>query len=103
MTDIYRKIHLGFFRKPLVEITDHGFIHEVKTYSLSQITEVRLAGGNGSPKLLAVILFDGKKILIDSSALELNGKKYSNGFISGTNEAFEKLKAYFMPARNYKL
>ena len=100
MTDIYRKIHLGFFRKPLVEITDHGFIFEGKTYLLSQISEVRLAGGNGSPKLLGVILSDGKKILINSSALELNGKKYSNGFISGTNEAFEKLKAYFMPVRN---
>ena len=100
MTDIYRKIHLGFFRKPLVEITDHGFIYEGKTYSLNNVTEFRLAGGNGSPKLLAVILSDGKKILINSSALELNGKKYSNGFISGTNEAFEKLKAYFMPVRN---
>ena len=44
MTDIYRKDSLRFFRKPLVEITDHGFIHEGKTYSLSQITEVRLAG-----------------------------------------------------------
>jgi hypothetical protein len=100
MTDIYRKIHLGFFRKPLVEITDHGFIYEGKTYSLSQISEVRLTGGNGSPKLLGVILSDGKKILVNSSALELNGKKYSNGFISGTNEALEKLKAYFMPVRN---
>ncbi len=100
MTDIYRKIHLGFFRKQLVEITDLGFIYEGKTYSLNDVTEFRLAGGNGSPKLLAVILSDGKKILINSSALELNGKKYSNGFISGTNEAFEKLKAYFMPSNN---
>lgn len=100
MTDIYCKIHLGFFRKPLVEITDHGFIYEGKAYSLNQITEVRLVGGNGSPKLLGINLSDGNKILINSSALELNGKKYSNGFISGTNEAFEKLKAYFIPAKN---
>jgi hypothetical protein len=100
MTDIYRKVHLGFFRKPLLEITKHGFIYEGKTYSLADIGEVRLAGGNGSPKLLGISLSDGKKILINSSALELNGKKYKNGFMSGTNEAFEKLKAYFIPANN---
>lgn len=100
MTDIYRKIHLGFFRKPLVEITDHGFIYEGTTYSLSEISEVRLSGGNGSPRLLGINLSDGKKIIINSGAIELNGKKYSNGFLSGTNEAFEKLKTYFSSAKN---
>lgn len=100
MTDIYRKIHLGFFRKPLVEISEHGFVYEGKAYSLAEISEVRLAGGNGSPKLLGINLSDGKKIIINSSAIELNGKKYSNGFISGTNEAFEKLKSYFTNTKN---
>ena len=100
MTDIYRKVHLGFFRKPLLEITEHGFIYEGKIYSLADISEVRLAGGNGSPKLLGIDLSDGKKVLINSGALELNGKKYNNGFISGTNDAFEKLKAYFIPSEN---
>lgn len=95
MSDIYRKINLGFFRKPLVEVTDHGFVYKGKNYSLTDVTEVRLAGGSGSPKLLAVVLSDGNKILVNSGALELNGKKYRNGFASGTNEAFEKLKAYF--------
>lgn len=100
MTDLYRKVHLGFFRKPLLEITEHGFIYEGNTYSLADVREVRLAGGSGSPKLLGISLSDGKKILINSSTLELNGKKYNNGFISGTNDAFEKLKAYFIPAEN---
>lgn len=100
MTDIYRKIHLGFFRKPLLEISEHEFIYEGKAYSLAEISEIRLTGGNGSPKLLGIKLSDGKNILINSSALELNGKKYSNGFISGTNEAFEKIKAYFTFAQN---
>lgn len=100
MSDIYRKIHLGFFRKPLVEITPHRFIYKGKTYSLTDISEVRLAGGNGSPTLLGINLSDGDKILINSSALELNGKKYRNGFLSGTNEAFEKLKTYFTSAKN---
>ena len=97
MNDVYRKIHIGIFRKPLVEITDNGFLFEGKKYSLSEVKEIRHAGGHGSPSLLAVILSDGKKILVNSAALELNGKKYRNGFISGTNEAFEKIKSYFCP------
>lgn len=99
MTDIYRNVHLGFFRKPLLEISENNFIYEGKAYSLAEISEVRLAGGNGSPRLLGIKLSDGKNILINSSALELNGKKCRNGFISGTNEAFEKLKAYFSSAK----
>lgn len=96
MKDIYRKIHLGLFRKPLLEISDEGFHFDGKMYSLSDVTETRMAGGHGSPKLLAVVLSDRKKILINSGALELNGKKYRNGLTSGTNEAFEKLKSYFV-------
>lgn len=100
MSDIYRKIHFGFIRKPLLEISEHGFIYKDKLYSLTDITETRLAGGIGSGQLLGIILSDGNKILINSGALELNGKKYSNGFISGTNEAFERLKAYFTSSIN---
>ncbi len=95
MSDVYRKIHMGIFRKPLVEITDNGFLFEGKKYSLSEVKEIRHAGGLGSPRLLTVVLSDGKKILVNSAALELNGKKHSNGFVSGTNEAFEKIKSYF--------
>jgi len=68
-------------------------------YSLSDVKEVRITGGHGSPKLLGVDLSDGKKMLVNSGALELNGKKYRNGFTSGTNDAFEKLKSYFADAR----
>ncbi len=95
MGDVYRKVNFGFFRKPLIEITDDGFYYEGKLYSLSEVKEVRVFGGQGSPNLLGVDLFDGKKILVNSGALELNGKKYRNGFISGTNEAFERIKNYF--------
>ncbi len=95
MKDIYRKVHFGLFCKPLLEITDEEFHFDGKTYSLSDVKEVRVAGGHGSPKLLGIDLSDGKKILVNSGALELNGKKYRNGFTSGTNDAFEKLKSYF--------
>jgi hypothetical protein len=99
MNDIYRKIHFGLFAKPLLEISGDGFHFEGKVYSLSEVKEMRIAGGNGSPKLLAIVLSDGKRILVNSGALELNGKKYRNGFASGTNDAFEKLKSYFTEAR----
>jgi hypothetical protein len=96
MKDIYRKVHLGFFRKPLIEVDSNGFFYDGKIYSLSDVKEVRLVGGNGSPKMLGIDLSDGKKILVNSGALELNGKKYRNGFTSGTNDAFEKLTSYFL-------
>jgi hypothetical protein len=95
MKDVYRKIHFGLFRKPLIEISEDSFYFNGKTYSLLDVKEVRVAGGRGSPKLLGIELSDGKEILVNSGALELNGKKYRNGFSSGTNDAFEKLKSYF--------
>lgn len=100
MNNVYQRVHLGLFRKPLIEIIDTGFIYDGQTYTQAEITEIRLAGGNGSPRLLTVVLSDGKKISINSAALELNGKRYRNGFISGTNDAFEKIKTYFIPSQN---
>lgn len=47
---------------------------------------------------MGVDLNDGKKILVHSGVLELNGVRYKNGFMSGTNQAFEKLKAFFYQA-----
>ncbi len=89
---------MGVFSRPLLEISEEGFIYKGLSYSLSDVKEVRIVGGSGYPMQLGVDLHDGKKILVHSSVLELNGKKYKNGFISGTNEAFEKLKEYFCNA-----
>lgn len=50
-------------------------------YSLSEVKEMRMAGGNGSPKLFAIVLSDGKKILVHLGVLELNGKRYRNGLL----------------------
>ncbi len=95
MSDVYRSIHFGFVRKPLLEVYGEEFVVGRKKYSRLDVKEIRLAGGGGSPQVLAVVLSDGGRIMINSAALELNGKRYRNGFISGTNDAFEKLRNYF--------
>jgi len=44
---------------------------------------------------MGIHLTDGKKVLINAGAFELNGVKPKTGFFSGTNEVFEELRAYF--------
>ena len=95
MEKIYSIRHLGLFSKPLLTINESGFIYKDKLYSLVDVKKLIVSGGHGQPQRMSVHLKDGKLILINASALELNGVKAKTGFFSGNNSIFEELKDYF--------
>jgi len=95
MKKIYSIRHLGLFSRPLLEIEEHGFRYKDKLYTHDDIKRINISGGNGQPFKMGVKLKDGKLILVNASALELNGEKARTGFFSGNNETFDTLKKYF--------
>ena len=95
MDRVYSVRHLGLFSRPLVTVTDKGFLYKGKLYRHENIVKINQYSSSGSPSRLGISLDDGKSININAVAIELNGKKPKTGFMSGTNEAFEELKKYF--------
>ncbi len=76
-------------------VTEKGFYYKDTLYTRDDVKKIYTANGSGGPKRMGVHLTDGRKILINAVALELNGVKAKTGFFSGTNEVFEGLRAYF--------
>jgi len=87
--------HLGLFSRPLLTIKEDGFYYKGNLYTQKDIVRITISGGNGQAFRMGVKLNDGKLILINASALELNDVKAKTGFFSGNNEIFEGLKDYF--------
>lgn len=87
--------HLGLFSKPILTIKEDGFYYKGNCYIHDDIKRITVSGGNGQSLRMGIKLNDGKLILINASALELNGTKAKTGFFSGNNEIFEELKDYF--------
>lgn len=87
--------HFGLFSIPLLTIKDNGFIYKDNLYTHYDIKAIRTSGGSGQPLRMGVKLNDGKLILINAAALELNGEKIKTGFFSGNNAVFEELREYF--------
>ncbi|MCG8392532.1 MAG: hypothetical protein MI745_05565 [Pseudomonadales bacterium] len=94
MSDTFHQRYLGLFKRPLLDISGRTFVFKGKTYSLSDVSRVRLAGGHGQPMQLGR-LSDGRTIRVHSGVLIWNGVRFRNGFYSGTNEAFDWLRAFF--------
>lgn len=67
--------HLGLFSRPLLDIEEHGFCYKDKLYTHDDIKRIDISGGNGRALRVSVKLKDGELILVNVSALELNGKK----------------------------
>lgn len=95
MEKIYSLRHLGFFVKPFLTIKKDGFYYKGKRYTHEDIKQINVSGGGGKPCRMGVKLKDNKLILVNASALKLNGVKAKTGFFSGNNEIFEELKSYF--------
>jgi len=95
MDQVYSLRHLGFLSKHLLTVTEEGFYFKDTLYTRDDVKKLYVANGSGGPKRMGVHLTDGKKILINAGALELNGVKPKTGFFSGTNEVFEELRDYF--------
>ena len=95
MDKVYSLRHLFFFSKPLLTITEQGFYYKNTLYTPDDVRRLYVSNGGGGPKRMGVHLADGRKILINAVALELNGVKPKTGFLSGTNDVFESLRAYF--------
>ncbi|KAF0808753.1 hypothetical protein A167_02471 [Alcanivorax sp. S71-1-4] len=95
MNKVYSQRHLFFFSRHLLTLTEQGFHYRNTLYTLDDVRKVYVSSGGGGPKRMGVHLADGRKILINAVALELNGVKPKTGFLSGTNDAFEALRAYF--------
>lgn len=93
--ELYSLRHLGLFTRPLLTVSDEGAFYKETRYGCGDVKRVIVVGSGGSPKRMGVYLSDGKKIVINAVALELNGKKPKSGFLSGTNTAFEELREYF--------
>ena len=92
---VYSLRHLGFFSKHLITVTGEGFYFKGALYTGDDVTRLYVVDGNGGPRRMGVHLVDGKRILVNAGALELNGVKPKTGFFSGTNKVFEELRAYF--------
>lgn len=95
MKKVYSHKHLGLFSRPFLTVTENGFYYKEKRYTHADIKTLRLTGGGGQPVRMGIKLNDGRLILVNAAALELNGAKAKTGFLSGTNEIFEELKDYF--------
>lgn len=95
MDQVYSLRHLGFFSKHLLTVTTEGFYYKNTFYTRDAIKKIYVVNGGGGPKRMGVHLTDGKRILINAVALELNGFKPKSGPFSGTNQIFEELRAYF--------
>lgn len=95
MDRVYSLRHLGLFSKHLLTVTDKGFYYKEVFYTRDDVKNVRVVKGRGAPRRLGVQLSDGKLILINATALELNGERSKSGFFSGTNEVFDELAKYF--------
>ena len=95
MEKVYGLRHLGIFSKPFLTIKEDGFYYKDNHYTHEDITRITVTGGHGQTLRMGVKLNDGKLILVNASALELNGVKAKTGFFSGNNEVFEELKNYF--------
>ena len=64
-----------------MDIEKHGFCYKDKRYTHDDIKRVDISGGNGRALRVSVKLKDGELILVNVSALELNGKKARTGFL----------------------
>jgi|GEM_PF-920339 hypothetical protein len=95
MDQVYSLRHLGFFSKHLLTVTGEGFYYKDTLYTRDDVKKLFVSGGGAGPRRMGVHLADGRKILINAVALELNGVKPKTGFFSGTNQVFEELRAYF--------
>lgn len=95
MDQVYSLRHLGLFSKHLLTVTEEGFYYKDSLYTRDDVKKLFVSSGGAGPIRMGVHLADGRKILINAAALELNGVKSKTGFFSGTNEIFEGLRAYF--------
>ena len=95
MDQVYSLRHLGFFSKHLLTVTEKGFYYKDTRYTRDDVKKLFVSGSGAGPRRMGVHLADGRRILINAVALELNGVKPKTGFFSGTNQVFEELRAYF--------
>ena len=95
MDKVYSLRHLVFFSKHLMTVTKDGFYYQNTFYTHKDVTKLFVSGAASGPKRMGIHLADGRKILINAAAIELNGVKPKTGFLSGTNRVFEDLQAYF--------
>jgi len=94
-TMVFGHRHLGFFFRPLLEVTDSGFSYKGRQYLWSDVLSLKVYDGfylwflrNPYAQLR---MKDGSSIWLNGRALELQGLEPNVGFFSGTSSAFQQL------------
>ena len=95
MDRVYSLRHLGFFSKHLLTVKHEGFYYKDTLYTRDDVKKIFVSTGVAGPRRMGIHLADGRKIMINAAALELNGMRPKTGFFSGTNDVFEGLRDYF--------
>ena len=101
-TKIYGHKQLNYFFRPLISVTDSGFIFRKKRYTWNDIeTFDHWCPRSGMAKILSehsgispsatIILKNGEKIKLNARVLEKKGKKDRADFFNGKTNAFEEL------------
>jgi hypothetical protein len=97
----YGHRHLGFYFKPLVEITDRGFRFRGITYTWQQVESVRswkspaFLNAGAARERATIALSDGRKIRLNCRALEKLGQRPRVGFFTTRTDAYDELLTLF--------